>query len=101
MAHRIARKGVRSSVVPLCRCSQAFVSHASQQLPACEGEDYGLLLHGLAALGQPLSADLLGLFAAEAGRKLAGASGEGLALLLWGLAQYGYGLQQSRDAAEW
>ncbi|WIA30000.1 hypothetical protein OEZ86_000097 [Tetradesmus obliquus] len=79
----------------------AFVSHASQQLPACEGENYGLLLHGLAALGQPLSADLLGLFAAEAGRKLAGASGEGLALLLWGLAQYGYGLQQSRDAAEW
>jgi hypothetical protein len=70
----------------------------SQQLPAFENEDYGLLLHGLAALGQPLSPALLGRFTAEAGRKLYGLSGEGLGLLVWGLAQYDYTM---RDAAEW
>jgi hypothetical protein len=70
----------------------------SQQLPAFENEDYGLLLHGLAALGQPLSPQLLARFTGEAGRKLYGLSGEGLGLLVWGLAQYDYSMQH---AAEW
>jgi hypothetical protein len=83
---------------PVARCLQAFVSQVSQQLPAFENEDYGLLLHSLAALGQPLSPGLLGRFAAEARRKLYGLSGEGLGLLVWGLAQYDY---QMKDAEEW
>jgi hypothetical protein len=84
--------------VALPCCLQAFVSQVSQQLPAFENEDYGLLLHGLAALGQPLSPGLLARFAAEAGRKLYGLSGEGLGLLVWGLAQYDYTM---KDAEEW
>lgn len=82
----------------LVRLLQAFVSQVSLQLPGFENEDYGLLLYGLASLGQPLSPQQLARFAAESGRKLYGLSGEGLGLLVWGLAQYDY---EMPDAEEW
>jgi hypothetical protein len=66
------------------------VSAATQQLPAFENEDYGLLLYGLASLGQPLPPAMLAALCAQVQRKLPALSGEGLALLVWGLAQYGY-----------
>lgn len=70
----------------------------SQQLPAFENEDYGLLLFGLASLGQPLPPPLLARCCAEAARKLHGLSGEGLGLLVWGVAAYAY---EVPDADEW
>jgi hypothetical protein len=76
---------------------QAFVSQVSQQLPAFENEDYGLLLFGLASLAQPLHPQLLGRFCAEAKRKLYGLSGEGLGLLVWGMAQYDYDMEDAQD----
>jgi hypothetical protein len=76
------------------------VSQATQQLPAFENEDFGLLLYGLASLAQPLSPDTLARAASHAGRKLSGLSGEGLCLLVWGLAQYGYE-PQTDAAADW
>jgi hypothetical protein len=71
----------------------------SQQLPAFENEDYGLLLYGLASLAQPLQPALLARFCREVRRKLYGLSGEGLGLLVWGLAQYGY--DEMPDAQQW
>jgi hypothetical protein len=79
--------------------AQAFVSQVSQQLPAFENEDYGLLLYGLASLAQPLHPKLLARFCREAQRKLSGLSGEGLGLLVWGLAQYGF--DEMPDAQSW
>ena len=89
--------------VPCCACfsppfPQAFVSQVSQQLPAFENEDYGLLLYGLASLAQSLQPTLLSRFCREAQRKLSGLSGEGLGLLIWGLAQYDY---EMPDAQRW
>lgn len=74
------------------------MSQVSQQLPAFQNEDYGLLLYGLASLAQPLAPTLLGRFCREAQRKLTGLSGEGLGLLMWGLAQYDYDM---RGAQQW
>lgn len=83
----------------LCAAVQAFVSQVSQQLPAFENEDYGLLLYGLASLAQPLHPKLLARFCREAQRKLYGLSGEGLGVLVWGLAQYGF--DEMPEAQSW
>jgi hypothetical protein len=70
-----------------------------EQLPAFENEDWGLLLYGLASMGQPLAPAFLGHLTATAGRRLHGLSGEALGLLAWGLAQYGGPLPLVLDAA--
>lgn len=70
----------------------------SQQLPAYENEDFGLLLYGLASLAQPLQPVLLARYCHEAALKLYGLSGEGLGLLVWGVAQYDYDMP---DAQQW
>jgi len=68
---------------------QAFASQVEEQLPAFENEDWGLLLYGLASMGQPLSPSFLSRLSTHAGARLHSLSGEGLGLLVWGLAQYG------------
>lgn len=70
----------------------------SQQLPAFENEDFGLLLYGLASLAQPLQPTLLTRLCSEVKSKLYGLSGEGLGLLVWGMAQYDF---EMREADEW
>lgn len=74
------------------------MSQVSQQLPAFENEDWGLLLYGLASLAQPLSPTLLGRLCSEVKAKLSGISGEGLGLLVWGIAQYDFDM---RKPDEW
>jgi hypothetical protein len=69
--------------------AQAFTRQVEDQLPAFENEDWGLLLYGLASMGQPLSPPFLSQLSAAAGRRAHGLSGDGLGLLVWGLAQYG------------
>jgi hypothetical protein len=58
--------------------------------PALQNEDVGLLLYGLAGLGQPLPPSLLASLTGVAARGLGGTSGDGLGLLAWGAAQYGH-----------
>jgi hypothetical protein len=61
----------------------------AEQLPAFENEDWGLLLYGLASMGQPLAPSFVEHLSAAAARRFHALSGEALGLLAWGLAQYG------------
>lgn len=68
----------------------ANTRQAEARLPLCEGDDFGLLLWGLATLGAPLERFWLQSLCREASHKWHSHSGEGLGLLVWGLAQYGF-----------
>lgn len=68
---------------------QAFTLQVEGQLPAFENEDWGLLLYGLASMGQPLPPALLAKIGTAAGRRMHGLGGDALGLLAWGAAQYG------------
>ncbi|KAJ9510870.1 hypothetical protein QJQ45_027721 [Haematococcus lacustris] len=67
-----------------------YMSQVKTRLGAFEGDDWGLTLWGLAALGAPLTPAWLQALSRSASQKWYSHSGRGLALLVHGLALYDF-----------